>query len=89
MFASMLLRQHGRMEKGWAELGDAIRRHRKAANLTQEQLAERADSHWTSISEIENGRRNPGIGLLRRIAAGLNMPLSQLIEEAEQTSAKR
>ena len=71
------------MEKGWAELGEAIRRQRKAKQLTQEQLAELADSHWTYISEIENGRRNPGVDVLRRIAQGLDMPLSRLIEKAE------
>jgi len=71
------------MEKGWAELGIVIRRYRKMGNLTQEQLAERADSHWTYISEIENGHRSPGINVLRRLAEGLGMPLSELIAEAE------
>lgn len=71
------------MEKGWAELGIVIRTHRKAEGLTQEQLAERACSHWTYVSEIENARRNPGIDVLRRIANGLDVPLSVLIGEAE------
>jgi len=39
----------------------------------------RADSHWTYILKIENGRRNPGIDVLRRISAGLGLPLSALI----------
>jgi transcriptional regulator with XRE-family HTH domain len=60
-----------------------IRAHRKRAGLTQEQLAERSGSHWTYISEIENGRRNPGVNVLRRIAAGLGVPLSRLVAEAE------
>lgn len=72
------------MEKGWTELGITIRKHRNASKLTQEQLAERAGSHWTYVSEIENGHRNPSINLLRRIAAGLGVPLSQIIAEAEQ-----
>jgi len=54
-----------------AELGEAIRRHRTAKRLTQEQLAELAESHWTYVSEIENGHRNPGVEVLRRISAGL------------------
>lgn len=74
------------MEKGWVELGTVIRKHRKDRKLTQEQLAERADSHWTYISEIENGHRNPGINILCRIANGLDMPLSKLIGEAEMAS---
>lgn len=83
MFPSMLCPQHEGMEKGWVELGEVIRTQRKAANLTQEQLAERANSHWTYISEIENGHRNPSIGLLRRIAQGLDISLSRLIADAE------
>ncbi|MDQ3542039.1 MAG: helix-turn-helix domain-containing protein [Chloroflexota bacterium] len=71
------------MEKGWAELGIVIRERRKAEGLTQERLAERADSHWTYISEIENGHRNPSINLLRRLANGLSVSLSELIAEAE------
>lgn len=74
------------MEKGWAELGIVIRTRRKADGLTQEQLAERADSHWTYISEIENGHRNPGINKLRQIANGLGVSLSELIGEAERAS---
>lgn len=74
------------MEKGWPELGDIIRKRRKAERLTQEQLAELADSHWTYISEIENGHRNPGIDVLRRIAKGLGAPLSELIASAEETT---
>ena len=57
------------MERGWAELGRVIRAHRRRAGLTQEQLAERSGSHWTYINEIENGRRNPGVGVLSRAAA--------------------
>ena len=74
------------MEKGWVELGVVIRKQRKASGLSQERLAERAESHWTYISEIENGRRNPGIDVLRRIAAGLGVPLSALIRDAESAS---
>jgi XRE family transcriptional regulator, regulator of sulfur utilization len=74
------------MEKGWPELGIVIRKRRKAEKLTQEQLAELANSHWTYISEIENGRRNPGIDVLRRIAKGLSVPLSELIASAEETT---
>lgn len=71
------------MEKEWAELGQAIRARRRAAGLSQEELAERSGTHWTYISEIENNRRNPSVELVRRIAAGLGLRLSELIAEAE------
>ncbi len=74
------------MENGWGELGVVIRKHRRAKRLTQEQLAELSGSHWTYISEIENGHRNPGIDILRRVAKGLETPLSRLIAEAEEAA---
>lgn len=72
------------MATGWAELGQVIRQHRTAADLSQEALAEKSTLHWTYLSEVERGRRNPSINVLRRLAAGLDVPLSQLIAEAEK-----
>jgi transcriptional regulator with XRE-family HTH domain len=71
------------MDSGWAELGTVIRRHRRAAGLSQEGLAERAGSHFTYISEIETNRVNPSINVLRRLAEALGVELSELIREAE------
>ena len=48
--------------------------------------AERADSHWTYISEIENGHRNVGISVLRRTAVRLGVSLFALLAEAESAS---
>jgi transcriptional regulator with XRE-family HTH domain len=70
----------------WRELGQAIRDARREAGLTQEQLAERANLHWTYLSEIETGRKNPSVAVLRRVAAGLGVRLSTLIEHAETLS---
>lgn len=86
MYRSMGVGQHLAMEVGWYELGLAIRERRQALALTQEQLAERANLHWTYISEIENARRNPSVDVLRRLASGLVMPLSELIHIAEDNS---
>ena len=72
------------MEKGWAQLGRAIRARRRAAGLSQEELAERSGTHWTYISEIENNRQNPSINLVRRIASGLGIRLSELVTDAEE-----
>jgi transcriptional regulator with XRE-family HTH domain len=67
----------------WRELGQAIREARREAGLTQEQLAERADVHWTYLSEIETGRKNPSVAVLRKIAGGLGVKLSEVIARAE------
>lgn len=71
------------MEKGWPELGQAIRRQRRAAGLSQEGLAERAGLHSTYLSEIETARVNPTVNVLRRIAAALGVRASALVSAAE------
>ncbi|HEX5527386.1 MAG TPA: helix-turn-helix transcriptional regulator [Solirubrobacterales bacterium] len=65
-------------------LGKAIRTLRTEAQLSQEALGQRAEIHPTWISHIESGRINPTWGNVRRIAAGLEVPLFQLAELAEK-----
>jgi transcriptional regulator with XRE-family HTH domain len=61
-------------------LGNRVRDYRKALGISQEQLAELASVHPTYISNIENAKANASIGIYRRIANGLRVPLSQLID---------
>lgn len=65
-------------------LAKAIRKFREESGLSQEALGERAEIHSTWISHIESGRINPTWGNVRRIAKGLEVPLSQLAEQAEK-----
>jgi transcriptional regulator with XRE-family HTH domain len=53
---------------------------RKHANITQEKLAEVVGVHRTYIGFIEQGRRNPSIGTIYRIATALGIPLKCLFE---------
>jgi len=46
--------------------------------LTQEQLAEKANLHWTYVSGIERGRRNVSIVILYRIALALHTSVHHL-----------
>jgi len=62
-------------------LGNAIKKHRLKAALTQEQLAEKADLHWTYISGIERGIRNVSIVKLVKIAAGLKIRIRDLVDD--------
>jgi transcriptional regulator with XRE-family HTH domain len=59
--------------------GRRVRALRQKRGLSQEQLAERADLHWTYISGIERGRRNPGLNILGRLACALDVPLPKLV----------
>jgi transcriptional regulator with XRE-family HTH domain len=62
-------------------LGDAIRKRRMELGLTQEQLAEKAELHWTYISGIERGRRNVSIVNLHHIALALGVRVSHLTKD--------
>lgn len=65
-------------------LGKAIRKLRQEKKLSQEALGNRAEIHPTWISHIESGRINPTWGNVRRIAAGLKVPLEDLAALAEE-----
>src|ERR1700738_2191882 len=55
-----------------ASFGLALRRHRIAAGLTQEELAERAGLSARGIQDLESGaRRSPRAETVRRLAAAL------------------
>lgn len=53
----------------------AIADARVSQNLTQKELAERTGIHQSDISKIENGKRNPSLNLLKRLADGMGMAL--------------
>jgi transcriptional regulator with XRE-family HTH domain len=65
------------------ELGRAIRRLRRARKLTIEGLAHASDMHPTYLSGIERGRRNPTWSKLTSLAHGLEVPVIQIVEDAE------
>lgn len=69
-------------------LGRAIRKLRTEVELSQETLGLRSEIHPTWISHIESGRINPTWGNVRRIAAGLKVPLPELAALAEDFERK-
>ncbi len=62
-------------------LGAAIKRRRIRLGLTQEELAEAADLHWTYVSGIERGIRNVSILNLLQIATALGLRVRDLVKE--------
>ena len=60
-----------------------VEKHRKQAQLSRAALAERSGLHQTYIGLMEKGLRSPNLGTAKALAKGLNMPLSQLVKEAE------
>jgi transcriptional regulator with XRE-family HTH domain len=55
--------------------GEAIALLRRQQGLTQEALAERADTTQRHISQIENGQQQPKLSMLQGIADAFGIPL--------------
>lgn len=60
-----------------------VRRLRHERGLTQERLAELADLHLTDIARIETRRRDPGVKVVAKVARGLGVPASELLQGVE------
>lgn len=65
------------------EYGSTIRRLRKALHLSQRDLARAIGAEPPQVSKWENNRVRP-LKSLGRLAAGLGIPLSKLVSEAER-----
>lgn len=58
--------------------GKAVRKHREAAGMSQERLADLAGIHRTYIGDVERGERNVGLVNIQRIASALGIKVSDL-----------
>ncbi|MBK7404231.1 MAG: helix-turn-helix transcriptional regulator [Phycisphaerales bacterium] len=65
------------------EIGDQIRARRQYLGITQTELADRSGVSKAMICDVEAGKKNPTIRLLGQIAAGLDCPISELIDLEE------
>ncbi|MDO4693735.1 MAG: helix-turn-helix transcriptional regulator [Eikenella sp.] len=61
------------------QFGLHVRSLRLSQNLSQEELAEKANMHRTYIGMIERGERNPALLNLIRLAAALDVSLAVLV----------
>lgn len=65
-------------------LGEALRRARNAAGISQEELAFDSKVDRTYISQLENGHKSPTVEILFRICPILGMTASELIAQVER-----
>ena len=65
------------------EIGNRIRYHRTRQKISQEKLSEYSDLHPTYIGQLERGEKTPSIETLYKIAQGLHISLSTLVEGIE------
>jgi tetratricopeptide (TPR) repeat protein len=63
-----------------SRIGQRIRRARLTRNLTQGELA-RGEFSVSYVSAVERGQIRPSLGALERLAARLQVPLSELLTE--------
>lgn len=64
------------------QLGDNIARLRADAGITQYSFALMVGVSRQYLIDIENGRANPTVDMLERIAGGLDTPVSTLFQGA-------
>ena len=69
--------------KAQTQLGMRIRFLRKRLGWSQEDLALEANVNKNYICDLENGRRNPSLDVLERIAKALKITLSELFRGVE------
>ncbi|HYI44529.1 MAG TPA: helix-turn-helix transcriptional regulator [Actinomycetota bacterium] len=66
-------------EKLLTRFGKDLLSIRKAAGLTQEQVADRSGLHVNYIGGLERGERNPTMVTLAALAAGLGCDVTDLV----------
>jgi transcriptional regulator with XRE-family HTH domain len=71
------------MNASQKDLGAAVRGLRNRRKMTIEGLAERSDMHFTYLSGIERGVRNPTWSKLNSLATGLGIVLAEIVTAAE------
>ncbi len=62
------------------ELGEQVRKCRKAQGITQEYLANTINVEISQISRLERGILNASISMLKDIAIALNLDLKDLFD---------
>lgn len=71
----------------YSEIGQRIRKYRKANNLSQEQLAEKIGISITHMSHIETANTKLSLPVLVNIAEELNVRTDDLLFESQQTKS--
>jgi XRE family transcriptional regulator, regulator of sulfur utilization len=67
-----------------AQLGAAIRLFRESRAQTIEDLAADAGIHWTYLSGIEHGKRNPSWQVVSGLSEALDVDLGEIARVASE-----
>lgn len=75
------------MKADLKQFGQRIRELRLAAEMSQEELADRAGLHRTYIGGIERGERNIGLLNVFRLATTFSLPVADLFPSKPHSTA--
>lgn len=64
--------------------GEVLRRYRSEMNISQEELAYRANVDRTFVSRLERGIRQPTITTLIGLGQALGVSAAELVQETER-----
>ena len=67
-------------------IADRLKSLRESRNISVYKLSQLSGVSETFIRELERGIRNPSFDTLSRIAAQLDIPLSELVNESDEIS---
>lgn len=66
------------------KIGNTVFKMRKKRNISQEQLSELANIHRTYLSDVEGGKRNLTVTVLKKIVDSLDLDMSSFFKMVEQ-----
>lgn len=66
------------------QVGRAVREIRVAREMNLQALGKASGLHWTYLSGIERGLRNPSLNVLAAIAGAFGLSTTELIRRAER-----
>lgn len=64
----------------YKKFGENVKKYRIAKNLSQEELAEKANLHRTYISSLERGQRSISLKNIEKISRALDINEKELFE---------
>ena len=67
-------------------IGNNVRKLRNLKGVSQQELADYSNVAKSTVQRIENGKLNPSILLLKNISLALEIELSELINDKDQSS---
>lgn len=63
--------------------GEALRKARREASISQEELAARSGLHRTYVSQLERGQKSPSLNVIAGLARSLGVRPHELVRSAE------